>query len=170
VKALRITVAVAIAGTATVVGLGAAGSHPDPGDIPRAELAALRRATVAYRDVDAAIADGYELLDLCFEDEATGEGMGYHFWVGADDLDAEVDAMAPEALVYEPDDDPTDGGKLVAVEYIVPVALANEPPTVLGQTMHQPPGLPFYVLHAWIWEANPDGIFQDYSSNVSTCD
>lgn len=170
-RALRVALAVAAAGTVTVTGLAVAGSHPEPGSIPRAKLAELRQATVAYHDVDAAIADGYELLDVCFKDEAAGEGMGYHYWVGEENLDGEVDEMAPEALVYEPNKEGTGPGKLVAVEYIVPASLVNEndPPVVLGQTMHQPEGLPLYVLHAWIWEANPDGIFEDYSSNVPVC-
>ena len=163
---LRAAAAVAVAGTVTVGGLAMAGSDPRPGDLPRAALAEVRRATVAYHDVGTAVADGYELLDACFEDEAAGRGMGYHYWVGPDDLDDEVDPLAPEALVYEP----TDGGlKLVAVEYLVPVSLVSGPPTVLGQPMHQPPGLPFYVLHAWIWEANPAGVFADYSPNVELC-
>ena len=166
-RALRVAVAVAIAGTAAVTGLGVAGSSPGEADVPEAQLAELRRATAGYHDVDAAIADGYELLPVCFEDDATGEGMGFHYWVGGENLDAEVDALAPEALVYEPTDH---GLKLVAVEYIVPMALANEPPSVLGQTMHQPAGLPLWVLHAWIWEANPDGVFEDYSPNVDLCE
>lgn len=166
-RALRAAAAVALAGVVTVGGLHAAGSAPGRGDVPRAELAAVRRATVAYHDLQAALDDGYELLDVCFEDEATGHGMGYHYWVGPDDLDTEVDPLRPEALVYEPG---PGGPKLVAVEYLVPVSLVDEPPTVLGQQMHQPPGLPFYVLHAWIWEANPEGVFADYSPNVELCD
>lgn len=164
---LRAAVAVAIAGTATLGGLGVASSHPGDSATSDGDLAAVRRATVGYHDLEVALADGYELLDVCFEDEVDGAGMGYHYWVGPDDLDAEVDPLSPEALVYEPG---RAGPKLVAVEYIVPVSLVDEPPTVLGQQMHQPRGLPFYVLHAWIWEANPRGVFADYSPNVELCD
>lgn len=165
-RPLRIAVAISVLSTTAVAGLALAGSaHSDDG-IPRAELAKVRAATARYHDLDAAVADEYELLDVCFQDEANGAGMGYHYWVGPDDLDAQVDALAPEALVYEPTDH---GLKLVAVEYIVPIGLSNEPPVVLGQPMHQPPGLPFWVLHAWVWQPNPDGVFADYNPQVGLC-
>lgn len=160
--ALRVALAVVVLGTATVTGLSAAGSAPSDHDIPRDELARVRNATAKYHDLEAAEADGYELLDACFEQD--GAGMGYHYWKDQNDLS--VDPLAPEALVYEPTDH---GLELAAVEYLVPADLTGQPPTVLGQTMHQPPGLPFYVLHAWIWKPNPRGMFEDYNPDVHLC-
>jgi len=162
-RALRVALAVAVLGTATVTGLSVSGSSTSEQEIPRAELARVRNATAKYHDLDQATADGYELLDACFEDEANDAGMGYHYWKGQDDY--LLDPLAPEALVYEPTDH---GLELVAVEYIVPISV-GEPPMVLGQHMHQPPGLPFYVLHAWIWKPNPNGMFDDYNPNVNLC-
>jgi hypothetical protein len=40
---------------------------------------------------------------------------------------------------------------------------------VLGQDFHKHPTLPLYVLHAWIWEANPDGMFADFNPVLGAC-
>ncbi|MGH8910936.1 MAG: S-layer homology domain-containing protein [Acidimicrobiia bacterium] len=140
-----------------------------------AELAAANLGTAAYQDVAAAEPDGYastlgpgEGSLGCFEDPAQG-GMGVHY-LRADLLDATLDASQPEALVYELDASGVVTG-LVAHEYIVPVAAwtGTEPPMLFGQHLHQHSVLPLYVLHAWIWKANPSGMFEDYNPAVRLC-
>ncbi|MEX2549894.1 MAG: hypothetical protein WD638_06695, partial [Nitriliruptoraceae bacterium] len=59
--------------------------------------------------------------------------------------------------------------RLVAVEYA-----SWQPASLFGQTFAPPagigePGPPFYTLHAWIWQGNPDGVFAPFNPNV-TCD
>jgi hypothetical protein len=84
--------------------------------------------------------------------------------------DLSEDPLRPEAMVYAPGRD----GKLrlAAVEYIVPgdawhAAGNTEPPEVLGQEMHVlNPALGWYILHAWVWKYNPDGIFEDWNPRV----
>jgi hypothetical protein len=164
-RALSATLGVVAAGTVGVATLAmtspASGENPE---LPRAELAQVRQATLEYRDIQAAIDDGYTLLDVCFE-SAQG-GMGYHYVKGH--TDAVVDPLAPDALVYEPTED-GEPGRLVAVEYIVPLSLSNDPPEVLGTPLHENTDLGLWVLHAWIWKGNPDGVLQDYNPNVPGC-
>lgn len=156
-------VAAVAATTTAVVGLALtspAGANDD--QIPRAELARVRAATAEYHSVAAAEADGYTLLDVCFDDPDKG-GMGYHYVKGIDDV---LDPLAPEALVYEPT---PQGLKLVAVEYIVPMSLSNTAPSVLGHPLHENKDLGLWVLHAWIWQPNPAGMFEDFNPNVTAC-
>jgi hypothetical protein len=153
------------------------------GSISR-QIVALTRATARYHDLEKAIGDGYEAFAIppdvggtptagrgipgdptCF-DSADG-GMGVHYVKGIED--GELDLAHPEALVYEI------GRRgrleLVAVEYIVPkqdVDVSN-PPTMMGQELHPHPYLPVYILHAWVWRANPDGMFADYNPTVTSC-
>lgn len=140
------------------------------------ELDDIRVATGGYHALSNAIADGYAPFALdggdtptCFDHE--GGGMGVHYVKG---IDAVVDVVQPEALVYEM----TDGGqlRLVAVEYIVPEEFVEDAqgavvslPKLLGQEFHKHASLPIYILHAWIWEENPDGMFADFNPVVSTC-
>jgi hypothetical protein len=76
-----------------------------------------------------------------------------------------VDPNKPEALVYAVGSD----GKLrlVAVEYIVNQSDVAEPPHLLGHHMH--PFGPFFVLHAWVWQDNPTGTFEDWNPDVAPC-
>lgn len=158
-------------------------------------LAAVRNATAAFHDVQAAIAAGYA-------DPATGEcasspagGMGIHA-VKAGGFDQLVVPNAPEVLLYLPKKG--GGFRLVAVEYLVPVLVRNNEtnqvtpwfsqdhwgpgytqvtptPTVFGQAFEGPmpghePGMPWhYDKHVWIWETNPAGVFAVWNPSIS-CD
>ena len=140
------------------------------------ELDDVRVATGAYHSVEAAIADGFVPFDLeggdiatCFESEAGG--MGVHYIRNVDDT---VSATDPEAMVYEIT--PDGQHRLVAVEYIVPQELVEDAdgnvaslPSVLGQDFHKHSTLPVYVLHAWVWDDNPDGMFADFDPDVGAC-
>lgn len=134
-------------------------------------LAPVRAATAPFHDPAAAQAAGYVKvagLDFCFNNPGVG-GMGFHL-INTSLLDTALDAQHPEAMVYAPG--PEGKLQLVAVEYIVPAALwdatgATQPPAVLDQSLHLIPSLGVYALHAWIWNPNPSGIFQDWNPNVS---
>lgn len=157
-------------------------------------LAAVRRATARYHDIDAAMADGYTVWSpnpfvagaTC---PSTAEGnMGYHLVNvalrgGAGNPaagDATITPLQPEMLLYEKRAD----GKmhLVGVEYIVFQAAwervhgAGAPaPTVFGQPLlpgsHSfvtgGPSIPHYELHVWIWSHNPLGMFYPWNPSVS---
>lgn len=153
-----------------------------------ASLAEIRRATSTYLDVDRAMADGYVPVSPCIEAPGLG-GMGFHFLKPGLATDLAVNARTPEILVYAPS---ADGLRLVAVEYFVaalantesgpapwfgseppPLGFFNPAPSLLGQTFDGPmeghdPGMPWhYDLHAWIWQANPAGTFEQFNPKVS---
>ncbi len=135
------------------------------------QLAKLRAATAQFHQTEAAYAAGYKLvpgLDYCFDNPGVG-GMGVHL-IKTSSLDLTVDALQPEAMVYQPG--PKGQLQLVAVEYIVPAAAWDtagntQPPSVLGHNFHLNSGLGVYILHAWIWQENPSGMFQDWNPKVS---
>jgi hypothetical protein len=39
---------------------------------------------------------------------------------------------------------------------------------VLGMPMHiLVPAVGFYIMHAWVWQPNPAGMFEDWNPEVS---
>jgi hypothetical protein len=142
-----------------------------PAGAGQSELAEVRQATVQYHSLSTAIDDGFVPFSIDPAEEVTcfdsiAGGMGIHYVKG---IDGTLSATEPEAVVYELREDGS--VKLVAVEYIIPAAFVDpaDPPEVLGQTMHPHSFLPVYILHAWIWKANPDGIFADFNPIVPGC-
>jgi hypothetical protein len=127
------------------------------------QLAQLRRVTAQFHDLDAALAAGFVQLTGCLELPGVG-GMGFHYGLPSR-IDATLSVLEPEVLMYE-----QRGGKLhlTGVEYLLPYALWTEPspPTLLGQTFHRNDEIGMWILHAWIWKANPDGIFANWNPNV----
>jgi hypothetical protein len=134
-----------------------------------ASLAAVRAATAQFHRSEVAEATGYFNTGECVELPGVG-AMGYHF-VNFGLVDLELNPTQPEILVYAPS--PSGNMKLVAVEYAVPIgpwdAIYDYPPSVLGQNLHPAPHLGLYILHAWVWQHNPAGMFADWNPNVS-CD
>lgn len=135
------------------------------------QLAEVRAATLAFHETDVAKAAGYvpaKGLDNCFDNPGVG-GMGFHL-INASSLDLTLDPLKPEAMVYTPG--PIGQLLLGSVEYIVPAdawrtAGHLQPPSLLGQSLHLNSALGIYILHAWIWEDNPSGIFEDWNPTVS---
>jgi hypothetical protein len=135
------------------------------------QLAQVRAATAQFHSTDAAKAAGYVSvpdLDSCFNNPGVG-GMGFHL-IKTSSLDLTVNVLEPEAMVYAPG--PNGQLQLDAVEYIVPAAPWDaagntKPPSVLGQTFHLDAELGVYILHAWIWQENPSGMFEDWNPKVS---
>jgi len=151
------------------------GQSPSP-DPLTSQLDAVRQATAQYNWLPFATAAGYAPFALdggtmptCFDD--TSGGMGVHYVQG---VDATVDPLKPEAMVYEVTADGQD--RLGAVEYIVPKEVVEDAagnpvnvPELFGQEFHKHPTLPLYILHAWIWTENPNGMFADFNPRVPAC-
>ena len=165
--------------TAVMLGATAALAAPPKADLNK-QLAELRAATAQFHRVDAALDAGYESFRLepsnteglglpgdptCFDSDEFG-GMGVHYVKGIDET---VNPNEPEAMVYEIA--PNGNLRLVAVEYIVPVTVANEdnPPTLFGHTFHKNAALGVHVLHVWVWKHNPSGMFKDFNPKVGAC-
>ena len=86
------------------------------------DLSAVRKATTKFHNVEVAKQAGYAKLLDCFDLPGVG-GMGQHYVNGAlvdATINGTVDALLPQAMVYEVDDDGS--LELVAVEYIIPYA------------------------------------------------
>lgn len=127
----------------------------------------VRAANDRFKDVSAAVAEGYAPIPCASGVE--GGAMGIHYVNGAYLKDGVVDLKRPEAVMYEPMPD----GKLalVAVEYIAfkgPASLEGQLFSFTGAPNRY--GLdPFYELHVWAWKPNPTGTFADMNPHVS-CD
>ena len=173
---------VSLVGLAILVLLAVTGiARPGRGTAQRADgsapslVATVRAATERYQNVEAARAAGYGLFHGCVSGPQEG-AMGVHLVNGDLVGDGALDAMRPEALLYEVRNGQYD---LLGVEYVV-IAEAwharNEaPPVLMGQLFHYVGspnryGIPaFYELHVWAWKANPNGTFTDWNPHVS-CD
>jgi hypothetical protein len=137
----------------------------------------VREATARYQNVHAALADGFVQGTPCVSGPDMG-AMGIHYVRPDRITNAVLDAAEPEALIYEPQ--PDGALRLVGVEYII---IADTwaslhpnagPPALEGDLLNfiDAPnryGLkPFYEMHVWAWEANPNGNFADWNKHV-TC-
>ena len=109
----------------------------------------------------------------CFAMPGKG-AMGEHYVDGALVGDGQIHALAPEALIYEPQ---ADGSRrLVGVEYLVFKAdwdaKHKNPPVLFGHTFDnvKAPNMfglpPNYSLHVWLWRQNPLGKFRPWNSRV----
>lgn len=126
------------------------------------ELARARQATVQYHDLAVAENDKYDDLHLFVS------GQGFHF-LNWSLLNGTFDPEKPQILVYAP----TSNGKLrlVAVEYAVPIKDSPDAPQGFTGENDVWEKLPdalggVWVLHAWVWQANPKGIFAEVNPNV----
>ena len=175
-----------VAGLAALMGLGAAFllAGIALAELPTLppELEKLRAALEKYQDPYVAVRDGYFSTLACIDFPRVSGGAGMlHYKVGSMGvhflnpklIGPEVDPMQPPVLLYEPE-----GGKLhlVGVEWFVPLATGvKQRPVLFGQPFDGPmeghePVLPstlnHYDLHAWLWKANPNGLFSATNSSV----
>lgn len=133
-----------------------------------ADLRALRETTRPFHSLENAVAAGWtEELTPCLS--SPEGGMGYHQVNWSIFFDSTVDASRPELLVYAPT--PSGRKRLVAVEYLVfDDALGSAPvPELFGQTFHYNPDVDAWVLHVWVWQGNPNGLFADWNPGIR-CD
>ncbi len=131
-----------------------------------------RHATARYQDRDAAIADGYRLIGDDFP------GMGEHWIHIGLVFDGAYDPTRPEILTYV-----TLGGtpRLLGIAYALPLLDGEVPPeepagraawhahsgSVDDETLaphhhsseHADHGPRLAMVHAWVWLANPEGLF-----------
>lgn len=137
----------------------------------QSHLREVRALTAGFHRIEAAQEAGYGLvpgLDHCFEELGQG-AMGYHY-INTGLLDAHVDPLQPEALVYAPG--PNGTLVLGAVEYVVPITAWENSgfpglPSVFGQELMRNDGLGIYALHVWLYKHNPDGIYASWNPEVS---
>lgn len=130
------------------------------------DLATLTRVTAPFHRAAAAAAAGWSTpVTGCMSLPGVG-AMGVHIGNMAH-IDSTVSVAEPELLVYEPQ---KNGSlRLVAVEYIVPLAMwpSEDPPQLFGQTFHRNETFGLWALHVWLWKHNPAGLFADWNPTVS---
>jgi hypothetical protein len=139
---------------------------------------ALRGATAPFYNLPTAQADGYGILAdakgiTCIDNPDIG-AMGVHYVRGDLVGDGTIDPLRPEAVIYEPQ--PDGYMQLVGVEYVVMKAdwdaKNSAPPTLFGEQFKTVAagnryGLPaFYELHAWVWQHNEIGTYEDWNPRV----
>ena len=150
----------------------------------RQTLATIRSATARYQRESVAINAGYEADPVCVASPAGA--MGTHYVNHELTSDIDVDAAAPEILLYT--ELPNGQRKLAGVEFLVPVIVDgqpwfgtdpppagqfNEAPQLAGQTFAGPmpghnPFMPWhYDLHVWVWHHNPAGIFAQWNPSIA---
>ncbi len=124
------------------------------------ELMQARAATARYHNIANAFADGYANINVVIPN------MGYHFmktaWV-----DAQFEVTKPEILVYNKQ--PNGRMQLVAVEYAVPLSMSANAPAGFSGTQDvwtANTGFGLWLLHAWVWYENPDGVFNPTNAAV----
>jgi hypothetical protein len=179
-RAFKFAIAIALATvTATMLASGAfaATQHDQSHD----SLGSVRAATDRFHTLSVAQHHGYALLKdaagiACIANPGVGT-MGVHYVNGDLVGSGKIDALKPQALVYEPGDHGS--LHLVAVEYIAFQqawdASHHAPPSLFGQQFMLTPdgnrfGIPaFYSLHAWVWKNNPSGTFSMWNPRVH-CD
>jgi hypothetical protein len=123
-------------------------------------LESARQCAGRFHDIEVALAEGYIDVDFYMP------GMGWHF-LNPNLLDGEFVPTEPEILVYEVDCDGT--YKLVALEYAIPLALSAMPPIgFIGKNdvWFEDLGFQLWTLHAWVFDYNPDGVFQKFNPRV----
>lgn len=158
----------------------------------------LRQLTAPLHDVDAAQAAGYRLFtatpltaaDGCISSASDG-GMGYHYTRGNNIVgDDSVALLDPEFLVYAPKDGPRKDGeartRLAAFDYFIPYSakwpgpndatFQRRPRLHDFSTMRGLPDREFspsrfngWMIHIWLWENNPDGMFANWNTSVPLC-
>ena len=125
------------------------------------ELKAAQMATERYKDLQNAITDGYADIDVVVEH------MGFHY-MKADLTDSVFEYSKPEILVYNKNHEGQT--ELVAVEYAVPIELspdaAPEGFAGDGDVWKYDTGFGLWLLHAWVWAYNPDGVFTATNPSV----
>lgn len=128
-------------------------------------IAMLRRATARYQNQNVALADGFVLLHPC--EVRPGEGAVGAVYVNLARLDGRFDLDRPEALIYE--ESANAPAKLVGAEFAIPYAAwpNSEPPVFLGQSFQTEDEFGVFALHAWIWRANPNGMFAEAHPGIA---
>ncbi len=126
----------------------------------------LRASLAPFASLTMAKNAGYSTaLTDCMSNGDVG-AMGVHFAKTAL-IDASLDALHPEVLVYEPG---TNGEmSLVGVEFIIPfdVLLNTSPaPMLFGEKFLADDAFGLWGLHVWTHRFNPSGRFAPWNPRV----
>jgi hypothetical protein len=128
-------------------------------------LKSVRRATARFHSPVQALRAGYVPSGHCVAHPDLG-GMGDH-WANEGLVGVDFDPLRPPVLLYAPGR--RGQPQLVAVEYVV-IDIGQDRPHFGDQPFDvggTPIPAPHWSLHVWLYEANPEGMFEPYNPNVS---
>ncbi len=130
-----------------------------------ADITVMRRASAKYQDLDVAVKDGFVLLHPCEQRESGAVGAVYVHMGRL--VDGVIDPQLPDALIYAPDG--AGRPRLVGVEFAIPYSMWTDPgaPEYLGNAFQPEDEFGVWALHAWVWRANPDGMFAESHPFIS---
>lgn len=150
-------------------------------DTSSPDIQAARDALAKYKDVYAAVRDGYLSTVACIDFPSSGTlagmsypagGMGVHF-VNFGAISPKVDALHPQVLLYEPVGDTL---RLAGAEWFVPLSTGiKQRPELFGHAFYGPmaghaPVMPaqltHYDLHVWLWKDNRNGMFSPTNPDI----
>lgn len=128
-------------------------------------LDAIKLATVRYKSLDTALAQGFRPLPGCIDE------LGQEYVQLLRARDQQINLLLPEQLFYQQEP----GGKapvLKGVGYFVPKESLKPPLSPLGHLDGPIPGQfrgqsEHFELHAWVHGSNPDGILSFFNPDVS---
>lgn len=129
----------------------------------RAYLGKLRNTVTAMSDEAAMRAKGWDVMIPCRFKAGVGS-QGVHY-INLDMVgNGTIDPLQPSILMYETQ---KNGKKsLIGVEWGVPLT-AGTPPDINGLPFHANTRDGLWVLHIWVPQNNPSGIFADWNPTVS---
>ena len=163
---ILVAIGTLLTGSVQMTARSAPASAPGANDLSAEtlkELARTRAATARFHDIAQAEAEGYVSIDFC------EPGEGCH-WVNFSLIDGVFDPEHPEVLLYVRGSG-NSGWRLVAVEYLVPLAFSPGTPPEgfagngdLWREESEAEGL--WELTAWIWLSNPNGMFEQHNPKV----
>lgn len=171
---LKASLAIAALAAAVPVGVTLADGS-DAGSLTSAQRQVIVEATKRFRDVDVAIAAGYEPTEACVALPDGSAAMGMHYANPALLADGRIDPTLPEIILYHRDRSGSlrlGGVEYLAVDADQDVATDADRPTLMGHAFEGPmeghePGMPVhYDLHAWVFTRNPDGALAAFNPRV----
>ncbi len=143
--------------------------HADDGELTAAQKQAVEQvsnATARFRDIAVARTAGYTSQYPPGCAQSPDGAQAFHYLNPAL-VDATVELLRPELLVYEPQ--PDGSLQLIGVDYVVPLDAwtTDQPPTLLGVPFLRNEPLGVWALHIWAWRPNPSGMFAAWNPKVS---
>jgi hypothetical protein len=130
-------------------------------------VADVTRETARFREFDKAKAAGYTKQYPAGCAESPEGAQGFHY-LNESLVDAKVELLKPELVMYEPQ--PNGRLKLIGVDYVVPLTSSATPPTLLGVPFMRNDPLGVWALHIWTERQNPSGMFAAWNPKVSCKD
>lgn len=156
-RPLKAAITMAIAGALSLTAAPAQAA-PEPDPFVWVDLVPAYTSTAKYNYEPLAPPDGWARTGTCVPE------MGYRYENAEYLADSVVDPAKPEVLLYAGGSDAEDRD-LAGVGWAVKNT-GQAAPTLFGETFRSTEVPGYYTLHAWLYEDNPDGLFEGFNPTV----